>query len=344
MRYQQSREESAEILRRALQLMSPHEAGYHPLSYAVWYEHAGELNPTLSQDLDKLIASIGALSDADVCRLHALHIAARDVEMFELAQRELRELIGRTEQDTAAAEGTLQTFTAALAHTTERLAEPDPQSVRALLQELLAQAAQVQSTLRGLHAQLAKQREEVAGVIERLERAQTEPLRDPLTGLVNLAGFRRAFDGQDDPADFSQVVLLAVDIDFFKRVNDTHGHVIGDKVLIKVAKILREQLAAEDVAARIGGDEFVVLLRAKTLRAAAALADQIRSAAQRSLIVHPDGAQFAGEVTLSIGVAIGREGDSLETLRHRADGALYDAKAAGRNRVSVAGEIEIRAR
>ena len=316
MRYQQSREESAEILRRALQLMSPHPAGYHPLSYAVWYEHAADLNPPLTQELDKLRACASMLTDTEICRLHALH--------------------------TAAAEGTLQSFTETLAHTTERLAEPDPQSVRTLLKDLLAQASHVQSTLRGLHAQLAKQREEVAGVIERLERAQTEPLRDPLTGLENLAGFRRAFDGQDDPADFSAVVLLAVDIDYFKRINDTHGHVIGDKVLMKVAKILREQLGGEDVAARVGGDEFVVLLRGKALGAAAALAERIRSATQRSLIVHPDGAQFAGEVTLSIGVASGRGDDSLETLRHRADAALYDAKAAGRNRVSVAGEIRTR--
>ncbi|EQD57391.1 diguanylate cyclase, partial [mine drainage metagenome] len=104
MLYQQSREESAEILRRVLQLMSPHPAGYHPLSYTVWYEHAAQLNPPLSQEVEKLLASASPVSDADVRRLHALHIAARDVEMFELAQRDLRELIGRTEQDTADAE------------------------------------------------------------------------------------------------------------------------------------------------------------------------------------------------------------------------------------------------
>lgn len=211
MRYQQSRQESAEILRRALQLMSPHPAGYHPMSYVVWYEHAADLNPLLTQELKKLLTSASALSGTEICRLHALRIEARDVEMFELAQHELSELSGRTEQVTAAAEGTLQEFTETLAHT-----------------------------------------------IERLERAQTDPLRDPLTGLANLGGFRRAFEGQHDPAEFTQVGLLAADIDHFKRINDTHGHLIGDKVLIKVAKILREQLGAQDVAARIGGDEFVV--------------------------------------------------------------------------------------
>lgn len=342
MRYQQSREESAEILRRALQLMSPHEAGYHPLSYAVWYEHAAELNPPLSQELARLLGRATSLTDTEICRLHALHIAARDVETFERAQRELRELIGHTEHDTAEAEGTLQRFTDALQHTTERLATPQIETVRVLLGDLLVQAAHVHSTLRGLHAQLARQREEVSEVIERLERAHTEPLRDPLTSLANLSGFRRAFEGQDQWADFAQVVLLAVDIDYFKRINDTHGHVIGDKVLINVASILRDQLAPEDVAARLGGDEFVVLLRGKSLTAATALAERIRAAAQRTLIVEPDGAQFAGEVTLSIGAASGRAGDTLETLRHRADAALYDAKAAGRNRVAQAAEIKRR--
>lgn len=336
MRYQQTREESAEILRQALQLMSPHQAGYHPLSYAVWYEHAADLNAPLTQDLQRLLASGAAVTDADVRRLHALHIAARDVEMFELAQRELRELIGRSAHDTAEAEQTLDRFSETLATTSNQLAEHELDAARALIGELLVQAEHVHSTLRTLHAQLAKQREEVVGVIDRLERAHTEPLRDPLTQLPNLSGFRRALESQDDPAGLAGVVLLAIDIDFFKRINDTHGHVVGDKVLMKLARILGEQLDCGGLAARIGGDEFVVLLRGTSIEAAAALAEKIRDSAQRMLIVHPDGAQFAGDVTLSIGAAVARAGDSLEALRHRADSALYQAKAAGRNCVSIA--------
>ncbi len=338
MLYQQSREESAEILRRVLQLMSPHPAGYHPLSYMVWYEHAAQLNPPLSQDLEKLLVSSSPVSDADVRRLHALHIAARDVELFELAQRDLRELIGRTEQDTADAEGALRHFTQTLAAAVQQLAEPDGDAVPALVGSLLAQAEQVCPRLSALHAQLLRQREQLVDIVERLERAHTEPQRDPLTQLANLNGLRRAIDGEDDPDGLMHVALLAIDIDYFKRVNDTHGHVVGDKVLVKVAGILREQLAGDDLAARIGGDEFAVLVRGKSLAAAAALAETIRSAAQRMLIVHPDGAQFAGDVTLSIGAAVARAGDTLETLRHRADSALYEAKSAGRNRVSVAAD------
>ena len=338
MLYQQSREESAEILRRVLQLMSPHPAGYHPLSYTVWYEHAAQLNPPLSQEVEKLLASASPVSDADVRRLHALHIAARDVAMFEQAQRDLHELIGRTEQDTAEAEGTLGRFTETLAAAAQQLVQRDGDAVAEMIGRLLAQAEQVCSKLNALHAQLARQRAEVVGIIDRLERAHTEPQRDPLTQLANLNGLRRAIEGEEDPRGLMDVVLLAIDIDYFKRINDTHGHVVGDKVLVKVAGILRERLNGADLAARIGGDEFAVLLRGKSMAAAAALAETIRSAAQRMLIVHPDGAQFAGDVTLSIGAAAARAGDSLETLRHRADSALYDAKSAGRNRVALAAE------
>ena len=337
MRYQQSREESAAILRRALQLMSPHQAGYHPLSYAVWYEHVAELNPGLSQELEKRLSAESLLSDAEICRLHAMHIAARDVQTFELAQRELRELIGRTEQDTLVAGTTVQGFTHCLQEAKERLSEPGAQvSAAHVISEVLERASQVQSTLRGLHEQLVRQREEVATVMERLERAQTEPLRDPLTGLNNLNGFKHAVEAREDPENFREAAFLAVDIDYFKRINDTHGHVIGDKVLKKIAEILREQLAAENVAARVGGDEFVVFMPGSTLAAAAALAEKIRGSAQRTLIVRPDGTQFAGDVTLSIGAAMGRPGDTLESLRHNADTALYSAKAAGRNRVAIA--------
>ena len=83
MHYFHSREESAEILRRALQLMAPHKAAFHPLSYALWYEHAADLNPNLSRDLEKYSVPTAPLCEPDVSRLYALHIAARDVEAFE---------------------------------------------------------------------------------------------------------------------------------------------------------------------------------------------------------------------------------------------------------------------
>jgi diguanylate cyclase len=337
MRYQHSREESAEILRRALQLMSPHTAGYHPVSYAVWYEHAADINPGLTRELDKLLAADTLLSDVEICRLHALHIAGRDVQAFELAQSQLREVLGESEKQAAHAERTVKRFTVNLDDAIQdaRRHEEGASALVEKVSRVLVEASQLHAVLDVLHQQLARQRQEVEHVMERLERAQIEPLRDPLTGLKNLHGLRRAVEVRGS-ADLTGVAFLAVDVDYFKRVNDTHGHVIGDKVLAKVAEILREHLTDEDMAARLGGDEFAMFLPGKSLDAAAALAEQIRATATRTVITRPDGMQYIGAVTLSIGVAVGEPADTLESLRHRADAALYDAKDAGRNRVALA--------
>jgi diguanylate cyclase len=337
MRYQHSREESAEILRRALQLMSPHKAGYHPVSYAVWYEHAAELNPALTQELDKLLSADALLSDIEICRLHALHIAGRDVQAFELAQSQLREVLGESEKHATQAERTVKRFTGCLNEAIEsaRRQAEDENGLIETVSRLVAEASQLQAVLGTLHQQLATQRREVEQVMVRLERAQTEPLRDPLTGLKNLHGLRRAVETRDR-SDLTGIPFLAADIDNFKRVNDTHGHVIGDKVLVKIAEVLRAHLSGEEFAARLGGDEFVMFLPGKSLAAAAALAEQIRATATHTVITHPDGMQYMGVVTLSIGVALGEAGDTLESLRHRADEALYEAKDAGRNRVVLA--------
>jgi diguanylate cyclase len=335
MHYFHSREESAEILRRALQLMAPHKAAFHPLSYALWYEHAADLNPGLSRDLEKYSVPDAPLCEPDVSRLYALHIAARDVEAFERAQSQLRALL----EDTASGAASTQTATVRFAHTLEsvskKLEQPvDAVALKRMVADLLSQARTMQQVTVEFSEKLTTHRSDVIDIVERLERAQTEPLRDPLTGLTNRHGFQRAADALTTP-NLDGVTLLAADVDHFKKINDTHGHVIGDKVLLKIAEILRTHIKTDDVASRLGGDEFAVLLPRMSLSEAAELAEQIRVSVSRTLISRSDGAEYAGQVSLSIGVAVGEESDTLETLRHRADAAMYKAKDAGRNRVSL---------
>src|SRR6185437_3640911 len=159
MRYQHSREESAEILRRALHLMSPHKAGYHPVSYAVWYEHAADLNPGLTQELDKLLATEAMLSDIEICRLHALHIAGRDVQAFELAQRQLRDVLGESEKHASQAERSVKLFTVNLDDAVQdarRHREGDNAFIEKV-SRVLVEATQLEAALGVLHQQLARQ-------------------------------------------------------------------------------------------------------------------------------------------------------------------------------------------
>jgi diguanylate cyclase (GGDEF)-like protein len=160
---------------------------------------------------------------------------------------------------------------------------------------------------------------------------------DAKTGLLNAAAWQRDADTEISRVARTRdsLALLLLDIDHFKRVNDTYGHLSGDQVLAGLAEALRQRARARDVIGRFGGEEFVVLLPG-------AGADEARQAAERlrEQIGATPIACDAGlvQVTVSVGVAVlGRHGNDIPGLLATADLALYQAKAAGRNQVCLFG-------
>lgn len=170
---------------------------------------------------------------------------------------------------------------------------------------------------------------------ERRERDRLTHLaeRDPLTGLLNRAGFESGIEGLMYPGGADVLALLYVDLDHFKPVNDTHGHLAGDRLLQLFAQRLLESVRATDVVARIGGDEFAILLAGvKDSAQAVSVADKVLAAARDPFLI--DG--LALSVTASVGVAVGL-GLSVgwRDLVARADALLYRAKAEGRDRTAT---------
>lgn len=160
---------------------------------------------------------------------------------------------------------------------------------------------------------------------------------DPLTGLYNRRYAMAYLDRISREAATAKkpfTVMLA-DLDWFKRINDTHGHAAGDTVLAAVAARLRDNLRGEDLIARIGGEEFLIALPDTPLDRAAPAADRLcRLISGRPVTLPGTGTEVT--VTMSIGVAVGgTPGESVESLIDRADRALYRAKADGRNKVDV---------
>ena len=159
---------------------------------------------------------------------------------------------------------------------------------------------------------------------------------DPLTGLPNRSAGLRLIDDALGQARLrgTRTGLLFIDLDEFKRVNDTLGHGAGDAVLREVASLMRAAVRRGDVVARLGGDEFVVLLQPLDDEAAAVkVADRIVTALSRPIVV---GNGYRVRIGASIGVAVGSEaGTDADTLLREADAALYRAKASGRSRVEV---------
>jgi diguanylate cyclase len=337
MRYQQNKQESAEILRTALTFMGKQEAAFHPPSYALWYEHVAGINPTLTKVLDERLGLGTPLTDADVWRMHAQYILTRDADAFERIRERLRVLLEETSHASESAGAHATHYGQALESHTARLKQSlGLEHIRDVVAELLADTQHMCLVTSELSEQLKRSTQEVQNLTQRLEQAQTEALLDPLTGLNNRRGLERAIQEVDGiPAGCA---LLLADIDNFKTLNDTHGHLLGDKVLRAVAQVIRSSIKGQDIAARMGGEEFAILLPETSVQGAAALAEKIRSATSKVSIRRIDRNEYVGNVTLSVGVAAAQAADSLDLLVERADSALYVAKRGGRNRVSIAAD------
>jgi diguanylate cyclase (GGDEF)-like protein len=157
-------------------------------------------------------------------------------------------------------------------------------------------------------------------------------ITDSLTRIMNRRGITVALlDSMAQSERYHTPLTVAMaDIDHFKRINDTHGHEAGDKVLVEIANALSEELRMPDKVGRYGGEEFLILLPHTTLVQGRKIADRIRATLSR-LRIALDGEKVS--LTLSFGLVQFRDGEDLEQMLSRVDRALYEAKQTGRNRV-----------
>ncbi len=171
-------------------------------------------------------------------------------------------------------------------------------------------------------------------------QVQESALHDGLTGLLGRRHFRQRFEEEVERAirRGTQLAFLMVDIDDFKRVNDTYGHLVGDVVLREVAAIIQHSVREMDLVGRYGGEEFSVVLPEAALELGVQIAERIRQVIERTAIQAYD---ERVTVTVSVGAAfLPEDAASADKLIERADQAMYEAKRAGRNRVISANQFK----
>jgi diguanylate cyclase (GGDEF)-like protein len=166
-----------------------------------------------------------------------------------------------------------------------------------------------------------------ASLLHKSKKYEVMASTDSLTGLYNRRKFLELYNSSVLTMEQrgNDMSLLILDIDYFKKVNDTFGHGVGDGVLIQISHALLKNLRNIDIVCRWGGEEFVVLLPAVDLNNAMFLAEKLRCSIEAMNI------DTVGKVTASFGVTQVNIGDDLEDVVARADAALYEAKASGRN-------------
>jgi diguanylate cyclase (GGDEF)-like protein len=150
---------------------------------------------------------------------------------------------------------------------------------------------------------------------------------DGLTGVANYRTFRDRLtvEGKRAERHGRPLSLVMLDVDRFKTINDQHGHGVGDRVLVEFARRLAAQVRESDLVARVGGEEFALLLPETSASAAVTLAERAREAVQKELF------DVVGQVTVSVGVCSLDESHDAESLVGLADTAMYWAKSGGRN-------------
>jgi len=309
----------------------------YPRNYEVWYTHATGVNASLSQKINLILGTAGTMSQDELENLYTTFLRPADsaVKMEQIGssmQRQIDHVI--TSVDSA--QNSVETYGQSLTTIASSL-EPDStwKQFQPALEHLLMLTQSMQRANEALKNRLVQSRRQMLELQTSLEGVRTEAATDPLTGLSNRKGFDAAIEsaiasGQSSGGSFS---LLICDIDHFKRFNDNFGHLIGDQVLKLVASVLKKDVRGNDVAARYGGEEFAIILPGSSLDEATAVAERIRRTVVNREIIRRSSGEYLGRVTLSIGIAYWRAGDTTVTLIDRADRCLYAAKRAGRNRV-----------
>ena len=213
-------------------------------------------------------------------------------------------------------------------------------SLKQILEQILKEVSEIRIQNEELKKKLEEANQQIKKLTEELERERRESSLDFLTRVANRASFDRAIS--DMVQDFYRrnypFALLMIDIDDFKKINDTYGHQAGDFVLKELARLLKSQLRARDVIARYGGEEFAILLPGITFSQAIRVAERLRRAVEKHLFRYGD---EDIPVTISVGVALMRDGLDETAIVEKADKALYLAKRSGKNQVKTDLDVEL---
>lgn len=336
--YNQTQAQSAELLRLVLARMSQHRAAFNPVTFAVWYEHLAGINGRLSAALEERRKADPDLGDDSVHALHRAHIATLDEEStdritgsFRRVMQSFSDAAQRTGDSASSYGQQLTALNAALDG-----AGSSPASLAGPLGEALAATAQMQVAVAELQAQVQSSRQEIEQLRADLQRTREESLLCPLTRVLNRKGFDQRLQQGLQRARHSgePLCLVMIDIDHFKPINDTHGHLIGDRVLEALGEILRVTVRAPNAsAARYGGEEFALLLPQVGAVQGVELAEAVRENVKKIRVRQRSTDKILLSITVSAGVTASTEDDDASSLVARADAAMYAAKRAGRDRV-----------
>jgi diguanylate cyclase len=313
-----------------------------PLNFELWLHYISDPDGPLAQEIRRLLAQSAVITDKTSEMLAAeflprgrLPDQIRDVGA--VLDRELASVASAI----AMAHKTQHDYGETLADASQCMETvDDPSSLKDLVGGLSTATNRVRRETAILEKRLEKSNKEVIRLRENLEQVRRDAMTDALTNLAN----RKAFDERLEAAcaddDGAPLSLAILDIDHFKRFNDTWGHQTGDQVLRYVSTVLSNICGKTRFAARFGGEEFAIIFPGEGAGVVMAALESIRNDVASRALRRRSTNDDLGSVTVSAGFAQRRKGETAASLLERADAALYESKRAGRNCVTPASSLE----
>ena len=325
------------VAQLAINKMIELEVPADPINYMVWFHYFADSYPDLKRTIDVLLDN-NQVFDAEQCaKIYDQYFSLNtESAVLDNVSTNMEQVIRQAVKYLDEAGSNAADFGVVLSGASGELAgQSVPDGATEIIAGVLNATKQMEERSKVQEERLAAAASEVATLRNEIEVTRKEAATDGLTGIAN----RKSFDiNLRDPAarmmeDGEEMCLLMMDIDYFKKFNDNHGHQSGDQVLQLLAHILKDCIKGQDTAARYGGEEFCVILPHTTLKSAVHLAESIRERVARQQINNKATGEDLGAITLSIGVSKYDFGEPLSQVVARADTALYAAKNRGRNQV-----------
>lgn len=325
-----------------LQLLGQHNIPPTPRNYEVIYEYLLGEKADLRHDVERYLSHGRKLDETTLRLWYERHVTSSQFGRVHGMGADLEKIAENLLGTIGKASDIAATFGEALADGIKALdACGTDARAKAVIVQMLDSARAAHLESQRLQRLLENSLAATTSLMRELEQRRREALIDPLTGLFN----RRAMDAhlatlvasKDRPV----TSVLVIDIDNFKKINDEYGHAVGDSVIRNVADLVRKSIRGHDLAARFGGEEFVVILADTPASGAMTVAESLRLRIELLRLKRTRDGEHLAPITASIGVSEMLTDDTAETLVTRADDALYAAKNAGRNRVVLDTETTV---
>lgn len=335
---QQMIDQAQGYLRLALPLMSKHSVPITPQNYNTWYQYVSNQNGDLKNSIDAILNASEPFTDEVNDSLYQKFCADFSEKAIKQLRENLQSMLVSVMVEFADMTGQTEQYNIVLTESVAKLSEDvSLDTFKNILDDIVDETKAMSSHTREVQTKLQKTTDELEFLQQEFERAKEEASVDFLTGVANRKTLKENLEilAKKAAAEGRPMSLLALDIDHFKKFNDTYGHLVGDEVLKFVAKTMKANVRGKDFIARYGGEEFMVLLPATPLDGAKQVAENIRTFFTKANLKTSATSKALGQITVSIGVAEYRPGEKLDGFVERADKALYHAKNTGRNRVAT---------